>query len=65
MEVKVNGQWQQGAWGTLRELLGGQKDLPVYYVVAVNQVCVPQKDYASTPLKPGDEVEILSPMQGG
>ena len=34
-------------------------------VVAVNENFVPRGEYRSYGLKPGDQVELLAPMEGG
>lgn len=36
-----------------------------YFAVAVNQTFVPRSGYDSYELKDGDQVEIVSPIQGG
>ena len=36
-----------------------------YFAVAVNQSFVPRSSYDSYELKDGDQVEIVSPIQGG
>lgn len=35
------------------------------FAVAVNLAFVPQSAYASRPLKPGDQIEIIAPVTGG
>ncbi len=36
-----------------------------YVAVAVNLKFIPQNEYKNFELKEGDDIEILSPMQGG
>lgn len=36
-----------------------------YVAVAVNEVIVSRRDWAATPLNEGDEIEIITPRQGG
>lgn len=36
-----------------------------FFAVALNRVCVARANYAATPVNENDEIEILSPMQGG
>ena len=35
------------------------------YAVALNLSFVPKTQYAATPLKPGDRIEVISPITGG
>jgi sulfur carrier protein len=35
------------------------------FAVALNREFVPRSDYASTEVRPGDELEVLTPRQGG
>lgn len=35
------------------------------FAVAINQAFVPRSRYSQTSIQDGDEVEILSPIQGG
>ncbi len=66
MRIKINGvQNELQNEMNLESLLLEQKQLPKYYVVAVNYNCIPAQDYSQTQLKEGDEVEIVSPMEGG
>jgi len=45
------------------ELTGGVP--PAGIAVAVNDDVVPRSAWPSTPLRPGDQVEVLTAMQGG
>lgn len=36
-----------------------------FFAVALNRTCVLRTKYAATSIKENDEIEILSPMQGG
>ncbi len=36
-----------------------------FVAVAVNRTCVRRAEFSSTPVKDGDQVEILAPMAGG
>ena len=63
--------------GNLREYIGRQlgripftRDRPREFsdrgiAVAVNQEVVPRREWASTPLRPGDRIEIITAVQGG
>ena len=35
------------------------------YAVALNLSFIPKTQYAATPLKPGDRIEVISPITGG
>ena len=35
------------------------------FAVAVNLQFVPKTQYAATPLDPGDQIEVISPITGG
>lgn len=66
MKIKYNGQPQEiKAQTNLSLFLSSLVSLPAYYVVAVNYECIPSSQYESVTLTEGDEVEVLSPMEGG
>ncbi len=50
---------------SLNELLKKFNIDEKYNVVAVNYECIKKSQYSDTEIKDGDEIEILSPMQGG
>ncbi len=50
---------------TLKDILIEVEERFKPFAVAVNQHFVSQIHYATTLLKDGDEVEIITPMQGG
>ena len=63
--IVVNGEAREASATTLAALLdelgyGGQK-----VATALNGDFVPERQRAGTVLSPGDEVEIVSPRQGG
>jgi sulfur carrier protein len=66
MRIIVNGNSLELASArTVAEVLS-ELEVPTEFVaVAVNCEGVLRRNYASTPLKENDELEILSPMQGG
>lgn len=66
MKIKLNGVWNEiDSNATLEEIIQlAQKNNP-YYIVAVNYECIQPQEYKNIKLKDGDEVEVLSPMQGG
>lgn len=66
MKLRVNGKEQHidkaGNLAELIALLGYEGD---FFAVALNRACVPRAQYAATAVNENDEIEILSPMQGG
>ncbi len=69
MQIKINGETKQiDSSVSLKELLSqlnSQNFLPAYFVVAINHQCIHRQNYEATYLSEGDELEIVSPMQGG
>ena len=49
---------------TLADLLAGL-GYTSGFAVAINRAFVPRSEYAETTLRTGDEVEVLTPRQGG
>ena len=65
MKLVINGEEMSFKGQTLKELM---EDLDIYKTkaaVAVNGGFIPKDGHASLTLSEGDEIEILSPMQGG
>lgn len=66
MTIRVNGSNTALTQAmTVSELLQHLAYDSQFIAVAVNQSCVRRKDYQAHIVKPGDTVEILSPMSGG
>ena len=65
MKVRVNGESRELPEG--RNVQEALRDLQVteHVAVALNMTCVTHSQRAQTILHEGDELEILSPMQGG
>jgi sulfur carrier protein len=65
--IRINGEPEPLAVRTVAELIAERSDLPAGrgLAVAVNSTLVRRADWAATPLKPGDAVEIVRAMQGG
>ena len=66
MKIKINGAEKElDQQLSLKTLLSQLDNLPLYFVLALNYNCIPSDDYSFIQLKEGDEIEIVSPMQGG
>ena len=65
MIVKINGEQQDVRAQTLAALLDELDYGDAIVATALNQSFVRKKDRADTKLAEGDEVEILTPRQGG
>jgi sulfur carrier protein len=65
--IRINGETEQLAAGTIAELVAAKSDMPAGrgLAVALNGTLVRRADWAVTPLKAGDAVEIVRAMQGG
>jgi len=66
MQLTINGKKQtitnaQNVAEIIRSL-GYEGD---FFAVALNRTVIPRTRYAATPVNENDEIEILSPMQGG
>ncbi|HCM84191.1 MAG TPA: sulfur carrier protein ThiS [Alphaproteobacteria bacterium] len=65
MKIIVNGKEMQTNARTLAELVQSLGYAGDYFAVAQNMTAVPRLHYAETPLHENDDIEILTPMQGG
>lgn len=66
MTVTVNGKprdWSPGL--TVAEVVATLSDGVSGIAVAVNDTVVPRGSWSSTPIDPGDRVEVLTAVQGG
>ena len=65
--IRINGEPEPLAARTVAELIAERSGLPAGrgLAVALNGTLVRRADWAATPLKPGDAVEIVRAMQGG
>jgi sulfur carrier protein len=65
--IRLNGETEQLSVGTIAELVAEMSDMPAGrgLAVALNGTLVRRADWAATPLKAGDAVEIVRAMQGG
>jgi sulfur carrier protein len=65
MRVTVNGREAEVAARDLAGLLDEMEYEFTQLAIAVNYQVVPRARWAQTALQPGDEIEILTPRQGG
>jgi sulfur carrier protein len=65
MRLIVNGEPREFASGSVETLLRELDYEGTHFAIAVNYDVVPRSRWAATPLKSGDEVEIITPRQGG
>jgi sulfur carrier protein len=65
MRLCVNGKHHDLAAATLADVVRAMGFEGDFFAVALNRASVPRAQYAATPVNENDEIEILSPMQGG
>ena len=65
MRVIVNGEQREIASTRLDALLGELEYEGSHFAIAVNFDVLPKSRWAETALKNGDEIEIITPRQGG
>ena len=65
MRVIVNGEQREIASQRLDALLGELEYEGSHFAIALNYDVLPRSRWSQTPLKTGDEIEIITPRQGG
>jgi sulfur carrier protein len=65
MLVIVNGERKEVSASTLTGLLGEMEFEGTHMAIAVNYQMVPRGRWKETPLNNGDQIEIITPRQGG
>jgi len=65
MRVIVNGEARDIASSSVDALLGELDYEGTHFAIALNFDVLPRSRWAETPLKAGDEIEIITPRQGG
>jgi sulfur carrier protein len=65
MRVIVNGEAREIASTSVDALLGELEYEGTHFAIALNFDVLPKSRWAQTPLKSGDEIEIITPRQGG
>ena len=65
MRVIVNGEAREIAATHVDALLGELDYEGTHFAISVNYDVLPKSRWAETALKAGDEIEIITPRQGG
>ena len=65
MRVTVNGQPREIAAPSVAALLSELEYEGTHFAIALNYDVVPKSRWAETVLNAGDEIEIITPRQGG
>lgn len=65
MQVTVNGEQRKIAARTVGALLTELDYEGTHFAIAVNFDVLPKSRWAETMLNSGDEIEIITPRQGG
>jgi sulfur carrier protein len=65
MRVIVNGEQREISSPSVDALLDELEYEGTHFAIALNYDVLPRSRWAQTPLKTGDEIEIITPRQGG
>ena len=65
MRVTVNGEQREISSASVDALLGELEYQGAHFAIALNFDVLPRNRWAQTPLQAGDEIEIITPRQGG
>jgi sulfur carrier protein len=65
MRVTVNGEQREIAASSVAALLSELDYEGTHFAIALNYDVVPKSRWAETRLNAGDEIEIITPRQGG
>ena len=65
MRVRVNGEDREIASSSVQALLSELDYEGTHFAIAVNYDVVPKTQWAEPLLASGDEIEIITPRQGG
>ena len=65
MRVIVNGEPREIASLRVDALLCELEYEGTHFAIALNYDVLPRSQWSQTPLKAGDEIEIITPRQGG
>jgi sulfur carrier protein len=65
MRVRVNGEEREITAASVQALLTELDYEGTHFAIAVNYDVVPKSEWAERELASGDEIEIITPRQGG
>ena len=65
MRVTVNGEQREISSSSVDALLAELEYDGTHFAIALNYDVLPKSRWAETRLKSGDEIEIITPRQGG
>ncbi len=65
IRILINDETTTVSVNNLEELVKEINPEQGAFAVALNQEFVPRSEYNATPIQEGDNLEFLSPMQGG
>jgi len=65
MRVTVNGELREIESASVDALLGELDYQGTHFAIALNYDVLPKSKWADTPIRNGDEIEIITPRQGG
>jgi sulfur carrier protein len=65
MRVTVNGEPREIVSASVDALLGELEYEGTHFAIALNYDVLPKSRWAQTRIKNGDEIEIITPRQGG
>ena len=65
MRVIINGEAREISSESVEALLGELEYEGTHFAIALNYDVLPKSRWAETPLRNGDEIEIITPRQGG
>jgi sulfur carrier protein len=65
MRVIINGEAREISSASVDALLGELDFEGTHFAIALNYDVVPRSRWAQTLLRSGDEIEIITPRQGG
>jgi sulfur carrier protein len=65
MRVIVNGEAREITASRVDALLSELEYEGTHFAIALNYDVLPKSQWAETPIKSGDEIEIITPRQGG
>jgi sulfur carrier protein len=65
VRVTINGEAREIASSSIDALLGELDYEGTHFAIAVNYDVLPKSRWGETQIKAGDEIEIITPRQGG